>query len=554
MSLNFPSAPNLNDTYTLGPRTWRFNGNGWEVVPTPGPIGFTGSQGSSIGGGVTAYATIAELPLSGNDSGDLAFVEQNNRLYIWNNVGWFNIALINTNPTITQGPDSSYVFLTDGTPIVVTLTATDPEGIPITWSYQVTTGTLGDTATIEQNDNVFTFTPSTDKGDSGTFSVTFTASDGVNIATAVSSFSLVFADKFSVWAWGRNSGGRLGDGTTVNKSSPISVIGGFTDWCQVSAGFEHSLGVRCNGTTWAWGSNTNGRLGDGTTVARTSPVSVVGGFTDWCQVSAGYSHSLGVRCNGTAWAWGVNGLGRLGDNTITDRSSPVSVVGGFTDWRQVSGGWCHSLGVRTNGTLWTWGCNNYGQLGDNTTTNRSSPVLVAGGFTDWCQVSGGWCHSLGVRCNGTAWAWGGNCRGRLGDNTTINRSSPVLVAGGFTDWCQVSGGSDHSLGVRCNGTAWAWGCNGQGRLGNGNEVNQTSPVSVIGGFSDWCQVSGSRYYSLGVRCNGTVWAWGFNSFGRLGDNTTVSKSSPVLVAGGFTDWCQVSAGDAHSLAIRKLPE
>jgi alpha-tubulin suppressor-like RCC1 family protein len=354
---------------------------------------------------------------------------------------------------------------------------------------------------------------------------------------------------FQAFAWGCNGTGRLGDGTTVNKSSPVSVVGGFTDWCQVSFGYRHSLGVRTDGTAWAWGYNGFGRLGDGTTVTKSSPVSVIGGFTDWCQVSAGSSHSLGVRSNGTAWAWGGNSFGRLGDGTTVDRSSPVSVIGGFTDWCQVSAGDSHSLGVRCDGTAWAWGYNGFGRLGDGTTVTKSSPVSVIGGFTDWCQVSSGSEHSLGVRSNGTAWAWGFNCHGRLGDGTTVSKSSPVSVIGGFTDWCQVSAGDRHSLGVRCDGTAWAWGSNGVGRLGDGTTVNKSSPVSVIGGFTDWCQVSAGSSHSLGVRSNGTAWAWGCNGTGRLGDGTTVNKSSPVSVVGGFTDWCQVSGGWFHSLGI-----
>ena len=145
------------------------------------------------GGGTVVYQTIASLPLSNVNDGDLAFVAENNRLYIWNGAGWFNIALLNTSPTITQGPNPSYVFATNGTPIVLTLVANDPEGIPITWSYQITSGTLGNTATIVQNNNVFTITPSTSQSDVGIFQVTFIASDGVNIATAVSSFILQFA-------------------------------------------------------------------------------------------------------------------------------------------------------------------------------------------------------------------------------------------------------------------------------------------------------------------------------------------------------------------------
>ena len=228
------------------------------------------------------------------------------------------------------------------------------------------------------------------------------------------------------------------------------MVGGFTDWCQVSAGTFHSLGVRQNGTAWAWGSGNYGRLGDNTVVAKSSPVSVIGGFTDWCQVSGtSRGHSLGVRTNGTAWAWGDGGFGRLGDNTTVDKSSPVSVVGGFTNWCQISAGRYSSLAIRTNGTAWGWGCNGNGVLGDNTTVNKSSPVSVIGGFTNWCQISAGFYHSLAVRTGGTAWAWGCNGYGRLGDNTTVPRSSPVSVIGGFTDWCQVSAGCQHSLGLRC---------------------------------------------------------------------------------------------------------
>jgi alpha-tubulin suppressor-like RCC1 family protein len=354
----------------------------------------------------------------------------------------------------------------------------------------------------------------------------------------------------TAWAWGNAALGRLGDGTTVNKSSPVSVLAGFTDWCQVSGGYQHGLGLRQNGTVWAWGNASCGRLGDNCITNRSSPVSVVGGFTDWCQVSAGREHSLGVRTNGTAWAWGINTLGHLGDGTIVNKSSPVSVVGGFTDWCQVSAGSCHSLGLRTNGSAWAWGFNSLATLGDGTTVTRSSPVSVVGGFTDWCQVSAGGCHSLGVRTDCTAWAWGGNTAGQLGDGTTIPKSSPVSVIGGFTDWCQVSAGVCHSLGLRKNYIVWAWGCNTTGQLGDGTTVSKSSPVSVVGGFTDWCQISAGSSSSNALRTNGTIWSWGANGSGGLGDGTTVNKSSPVSVVGGFTDWFQVSNGSGHIFAIR----
>jgi alpha-tubulin suppressor-like RCC1 family protein len=355
------------------------------------------------------------------------------------------------------------------------------------------------------------------------------------------------------YSWGFNGNGRLGDGTTTAKSSPVSVVGGFTDWIEISgAGGSpggHTLGLRENGAAWSWGSNNFGQLGDNSVVSKNSPVAVVGGFTDFIQLSAGGTHSIGLRQNGTIWAWGSNGSGQLGDGTIGRRSSPVSVVGGFTDWTQVSAGAIQNLGLRQNGTAWAWGAGGSGRLGDGTTVSKSSPVSVVGGFTDWTQVSAGNGHGLGVRSNGTAWAWGFNGNGQLGNNSAVNTSSPVLVAGGFTDWVQVSAGN-HSLGVRTNGTAWGWGFNNlQGQVGDGTSVNRSSPVSVVGGFTNWIQVSAGYRHSLGIRSNGTAWAWGNGTEGRLGDNSTVNRSSPVSVVGGFTGWVQVNGGYRHSLGI-----
>jgi alpha-tubulin suppressor-like RCC1 family protein len=355
----------------------------------------------------------------------------------------------------------------------------------------------------------------------------------------------------TIRSWGRNQVGQLGDRTTVDKLCPVLVAGSITDWCQVS-GFNHVVAVRRNGTAWAWGCGGQGRLGSGTNTNTSSPVSVLGGFTDWCQVSAGESHSLAVRRDGTAWAWGSGGSGRLGDGTTVAKSSPVSVLGNFTDWCQVSAGCAHSLGVRTNGTIWSWGINGIGGLGDGTTVNKSSPVSVVGGFTDWCQVSAGRAHSLAVRRNGTAWAWGPGSTGQLGDGTTVNKSSPVSVLGGFTDWCQVSAGTslDHSLGLRTDGTIWSWGCNSSSQLGDGTTVNKSSPVSVLGGFTDWCRVSAGGQHSLAVRRNGTAWAWGNGTCGRLGLGYLGQRAVPVQVFGNYTNWCQVSAGEQHSLGIR----
>jgi alpha-tubulin suppressor-like RCC1 family protein len=363
----------------------------------------------------------------------------------------------------------------------------------------------------------------------------------------------------SAWAWGSGSFGRLGDTTTSNRSSPVSVVGGFTDWVQISGG-QHTAAIRANGTAWAWGRNDLGQLGNGTTsLAVASPNSVVGGFTDWVQISAGGFHTAAIRANGTAWAWGRNDWGQLGNGTTSSRSSPVSVVGGFTDWVQISAGWQHTAAIRANGTAWAWGLGSFGRLGDGTTTNKSSPVSVVGGFTDWVQIScygaaviGG--HTAAIRANGTAWAWGFNGNGELGNGTISSYSSPVSVVGGFTDWVQIAAGGFHTVAIRANGTAWAWGANSSGRLGDGTTTNKSSPVSVVGGFTDWVQIAAGRAWTVAIRANGTAWAWGYNGSGQLGDGTTSSRLSPVSVVGGFTDWVQIGALYNHTAALRSQPK
>jgi alpha-tubulin suppressor-like RCC1 family protein len=197
----------------------------------------------------------------------------------------------------------------------------------------------------------------------------------------------------------------------------------------------------------------------------------------------------------TAWAWGYNIAGGLGDGTAVSKSSPVQ-VGALTDWSSVSADE-HSLAVKTDGTLWAWGKGVYGQLGDGTTVNKSSPVQI-GSLTNWSSVSGGEIHSLAVKTDGTAWAWGRDNKGQLGHGTTVDKSSPVQI-GALTDWSSVSaGGNSHSVAVKTDGTAWAWGFGYAGMLGNGTAVNKSSPVQ-IGSLTNWSSVSAGSFHSLAIK-------------------------------------------------------
>jgi hypothetical protein len=239
----FPSSPSNGQIVNRFGRKYQYNQDTeqWRGVQAVAPTTiadivdeeYIAARITASGTGVTTYNTLAELPLADNTAGAQAFVAENNRLYIWNGSGWYNIALINTAPSITSGGDGSYVFATDGTPIVITLQAQDPEEVPIAWSYAVTSGALGSTATVSQADNVFTITPSTDPNDTGGFSITFTASDGVNLATSVSAFTLVFgaADQYY-----NNNSLLLKSGSTAGLNNTTFVDESTNDFTVTSGG------------------------------------------------------------------------------------------------------------------------------------------------------------------------------------------------------------------------------------------------------------------------------------------------------------------------------
>jgi alpha-tubulin suppressor-like RCC1 family protein len=363
------------------------------------------------------------------------------------------------------------------------------------------------------------------------------------------------------YAWGDDTSGQLGQGSPANKSSPITVVGGIPTWSAIAGGINnHTLGLASTGILYAWGRNYGGKLGDNTTTPKSSPITVVGGITTWSKIAAGEGHSAGLTSGGVLYAWGYGSYGKLGDNTTVNKSSPVTVVGGITTWSQITAGKRHMLALTSAGVAYAWGYGTYGRLGDNTSSNRSSPVTVVGGITTWSKISAGGDHSHGLTSAGVAYAWGYNAKGMLGDGTTVNRLSPVTVVGGITTWSQISAGIDplgswstgapHSLGLTSAGVMYAWGGASYGRLGDNTTVSKSSPVTVVGGITTWSKISAGGTHSMGLTSTGIAYAWGKNEYGQLGDGTTVSKSSPVTVVGGITTWTQISAGRRHSLGLK----
>jgi len=295
---------------------------------------------------------------------------------------------------------------------------------------------------------------------------------------------------------------------------------------------------------YAWGDNDYGQLGDGTYTGKSLAVTV-SSLTNVVQVAGGAHHSLALKSDGTLWTWGGNDTGQLGDGTNDAKNTPVPVAA-LSGVMQIAAGGFHSLALKSDGTVWAWGWNQYGQLGDGTTSDKNAPVQVTG-ISGIVQVSGGGGHSLALKSDGTVWTWGANDYGQLGDGTTTNRSAPVQVAG-LTGVAQVAAAAgSYSLALKSDGTVWAWGANGSGQLGDGTYTGKTAPVQS--GISGVAQVVGGRFQALALKPDGTVWAWGGNYYGQLGDGTNTNRNTPVQVS-ALTGVIQVARGGDNSLALK----
>jgi alpha-tubulin suppressor-like RCC1 family protein len=354
---------------------------------------------------------------------------------------------------------------------------------------------------------------------------------------------------YQAWAWGGNSSGQLGDGTTVNKSSPIQ-IGASADVAFIAVAASGSAAyIKNNGTLWMFGSGLGGVLGQGNTTSYSSPVQV-GTGTTWAAVAVGSSITRAIKTDGTLWAWGDNTSGQLGDGTIVSKSSPVQ-IGALTNWAQVAGGTDHSFFLKTNNTIWATGSNASGQLGLGDTTNRSSPVQI-GALTTWARLGAEGSGSFAIKTDGTLWAWGqAFTYGGLGLNDTTGRSSPVQV-GTLTTWASIQRNGDRQCiaAIKTDGTLWAWGFNNSGGLGLGDTISRSSPVQV-GIATNWSYAHASAHM-LAVTTSGQLYATGLNTSGQLGLGDTTSRSSLVQV-GTATSWNTVAVGGSvvgQSLALR----
>jgi alpha-tubulin suppressor-like RCC1 family protein len=352
----------------------------------------------------------------------------------------------------------------------------------------------------------------------------------------------------------------FGWGATDNRvtavSSPVQENSSSLTWCQVSAG-GISAGIKTDGSLWSWGSGYGGGLGNNSVTSTSSPVREITSSSTWRQVSTGGNTSA-LKTDGTLWTWGSAFCGLLGDNTLINKSSPVREITSSSNWCQTSNGACHMAAVKTDGTLWAWGAGVCCRLGNNSYVSRSSPVRESLSSTTWCQVSAGGCHTAAIKTDGTLWAWGNNVVGQLGNAAyaTPSQFTPVREVTSSTTWCQVAAGRYSTSAIKTDGALWTWGDNRCGQLGSnvcGGYIR--TPVREITSSTTWCQVALPNFgtHVAAIKTDGTLWTWGNNVSGQLGNNTAgigVVRSSPVREITSSTTWCQASAGTAQTAAIK----
>ncbi len=434
--------------------------------------------------------------------------------------------------TFAVGPSVSVVTTTVGADIRYTTNGVDPVGT----DTLVTGGAVVVDRTLTLKAKAF----KTGVTSSGVRTATFTVARGATAAGF--GFTVVRKTDGTVWAWG--SAGLVGDGSNTERTIPTQVVnpnppgGGFlSNIKSVAAGNYHALALATDGTVYAWGQNASGQLGDGTSTDRNRPVAV-SGLTGVVAIAAGQYHSVAVKSDGSVWAWGANANGQMGIGTTSVKElAPVHVKDAAgTSFLQgitgVSAGPGFSIAVDSDGHGWGWGLNNLYQLGDGTTTQRLLPVSIQG-LTGAFEVASGEGHTVALRGDGTVVAWGRNDYGQIGDGTSaIDRSTPVAVAN-VSGVIAIAAGGRLSVATASDGTVWTWGSNTNGQLGDGSGATfRASPAAIAGPSAVFAVGAGKALagHALAIGSDGSVWTWGVNTTATLGDGTHVLRALPTKVA------------------------
>lgn len=442
----------------------------------------------------------------------------------------------------------------------------------------------------------------------------------------------------TLWTWGTNSSGQLGHGGTTNAWYP-TMLGTDTNWAKVACGDGHMIAVKTNGTLWIWGRNDNGQLGKGTNRSNVNLPEQLGNDTNWVDVTAGKNHSLIKKSDGSLWFvgacysttivsqlwlvnntynWATMGAGSFTDyaikqngelwtwNNSNGRNTAPVRVGNLSNWAKVSNSHTyspeyHALFLKTDGSLWAIGNNYFGQLGNGSTSHQTAAPVRIGSENNWMDIVAGshysfgiktdnsffaWGrnhhaqfgngenkntikaisdttfweemsssvssyngHTLAIQNDGTLWAWGSNNDGQLGNGSTYTHQSLPLKVGNANNWAKVTNGFHFSIAITESGTLWGFGRNSRRQLGlAGSTSNRTTPVQ-INIDSNWVDISAGSEFVIALKNNGTLWAWGYNYDGQLGNGTTNTIDTPTQI-GIDTNWISISTGYNHSMGLK----
>jgi alpha-tubulin suppressor-like RCC1 family protein len=373
---------------------------------------------------------------------------------------------------------------------------------------------------------------------------------GVATVTAGGAHTCAVTSAGAVWCWGSGTAGQLGDGNRTNALTPVSVSGLLSGAVAVTAGGSHTCALTSAGAVWCWGEN-EGKTGDGWTLWRLTPVAVSGLGSGVVAIDAGGSHTCAVTSAGAVSCWGGNGSGQLGDGTSTSQNTPVPVNGLASGVAAVAPGNWHTCAVTDAGAVLCWGWNEYGQVGDGTTTWRVTPVAVSGLGSGVTAVSASQGHTCALTSGGAAWCWGRNWVGELGDDTTTSRSTPVAVTGLGSGVRAVAASRWHTCALTNAGAVLCWGDNSLGELGDGTTTNRHTPVVVNGLESGVVGIAAGSGHTCALTNAGAVLCWGGNNLGQLGDGTTTDRPTPGAVTGLGSGVAAVAAtGGGHTCALK----
>ena len=427
---------------------------------------------------------------------------------------------------------------------------------------------VGNSVTYSNGDSIL-ITPTADLSVGQNYHLSYPSGAFTNIGGDVSYVGTAYTFQartysYQLWGWGFNERGQLAQNTVTEYSSPVQIPG--TTWSTIGLGGNTYTvhATKSDGTLWSWGRNDDGSLGTnqgpGQTDGFSSPVQIPG--TDWAGAAGSRNVGFAVKTNGTLWGWGAQSIGQIGVNNRTQYSSPVQIPGTTWNASKFRAGYNNVITVKTDGTLYAWGSNAYGQLGHNNLTQYSSPTQVPG--TTWTQatVDG---SALATKTDGTLWTWGNNRFGSLGLNdhgnsapnyNATSRSSPTQIPGtswttSVTNGMSVAITSYNQAALKTDGTLWIWGRGSDGEGGWNSTAAFSSPVQ-LGSGTNWRSIEGGGgacFYAQ--KTDGTMWSWGHNEQGQLGQSSQIQFSSPVQIPG--TDWNYIHrASDKYGLAMKQV--